>query len=98
MSEDNNDNKNSVTASDLYNNFYAVLNTIKWEMNSDKKINEISDSSASSKVKYLIQMIIAIFILITAKPVIEHRNVGMLIVALLCQRNNFNYIYTSSRR
>ena len=87
MSADNCDNKNSVTTSDLYDNFYVTLNRIKSKINSEKNKNKIFESSASGKGKYLILMIIAIFILITVKPVIEYGEVAALIFALLFPRN-----------
>ncbi len=89
MSADNYDNKNSVTASDLYDNFYTTLNRIKSKMNSKENKNKIFESSASGKGKYLILMIIAIFILITVKPVIEYGEAGTLLFALLFPRNRF---------
>lgn len=81
------DNKDSVTASDLYDNFYTTLNRIKSKMNSKENKNKIFELSASSKGKYIILMIIAIFILITVKPVIEYGKNESLIVALLFPRN-----------
>ncbi len=90
MSADNYGNKNSVTASDLYDNFYITLNRIKSKMNSKKNKNKIFMSSASGKGKYLILMIIAIFILITAKPVIEYGMGETLIFALLFPRNRLH--------
>ena len=87
MSADNYDNKNSVTALDLYDNFYTTLNRIKSKMNSKENKNKIFESSASGKGKYLILMIIAIFILITVKPVIEYGEAGTLLFALLFPRS-----------
>ena len=83
MSVDNEDNKISVTASDLYDNFYTTLNRIKSKINSKENKNKIFESSASGKGKYLILMIIAIIILITVKPIIEYGEAGTLIFALL---------------
>ena len=87
MSADNYDNKNSVTEFDLYDNFYTTLKRIKSKMNSKENKNKIFESSASGKGKYLILMIIAIFILITVKPVIEYGEAGILPVVLISHRN-----------
>lgn len=95
MSIDNYDNKNSVTASDLYNNFYTTLNKIQSKMNKKENKNKIFELSASGKGKYLILMSIAIFILITVKPVIEYGEAGTLLFALLFPRNRF---YCTDRR
>ena len=68
----NDDGKTSVTDSDLYDNFYIILGIIKSRLNSKENKNKIFEKSASNKVKYLILMIIAIFTLITVKPIIEY--------------------------
>lgn len=86
MSTDIN-NQNSVTASDLYNNFYKTLDKIKSKINSKENKNEIFESSASGKGKYLILMMIIIFILITVKPIIEYGEIELLPFALIFPRN-----------
>lgn len=91
MSSENYDNKNSVTESDLYNNFYKTLNRIKEKMNSKEIKNKIFEPVASSKAKYLILMAIAVFILITVKPVIEYGMPEILIIAVAFPRSWFYY-------
>ena len=76
MSTNDGSSKTSVTASDLYDNFYITLNEIKAKLNSKENKNKIFESSASGKGKWLIMMIIAIFILITVKPVLEYSEMG----------------------
>lgn len=88
----------SVTSADLYDNFYTTLNRIKSRINSKENKNEIFESSASSKGKYLILMIIAIFILITVKPVTEYGESGTLLFALLFPRNRIYCIDRKSYR
>lgn len=83
MAVDMENSKESVTASDLYDNFYTTLNRIKSKINSKENKNKIFESSASGKGKYLILMIIAIFILITVKPVIEYGEKESLLFAIL---------------
>lgn len=91
MSADNY-NRDSVTASDLYDDFYKTLDRIKLRMNLKENKSKIFESSASGKGKYLIIMIIAIFILITIKPVIEYGESETLILPLVFPRNWFYYI------
>ena len=88
----------SVTSSDLYDDFYTTLNRIKSKMNSKENKNKIFESSANGKRKYLILMIIAIFILITIKPVIEYGEPQTLLFALLFPRNRIYYINRKSYR
>lgn len=90
--------KISVTASDLYDNFYTTLSRIKSNLNNKENRNKIFESSASGKIKWLIIMIIAIFILITVKPVIEYGEDGTLLFALLFPRNWFYCVDRKSYR
>ena len=79
--------KDSVTGSDLYNIFYNTLNKIKTKMNSKENKNRIIEATAGSKIKYIILMILATFLLITIKPVLEYDMVPMLSTVLSLQRN-----------
>jgi len=58
-------NKETVTATDLYNSFYKTFDRIKSKINSKKNKRKIFEPKASGKCKWLILMIIAVFILIT---------------------------------
>ena len=78
--------KDSVTGSDLYDSFYKTLNDIEFKMNSKKNRNKIFEEKASSKIKYIILMIFAIFLLITVKPMLEYDMVPMLAVLMILQR------------
>ncbi len=69
--------KDSVTDSDLYNSFYTTLNRIKSKMNSKENKHKIFESTASGKGKWLILMIIAVFVLITVKPILEYGEGGL---------------------
>ena len=71
MSVNNGSIKTSVTEEDLYDSFYLTLNEIKSKLNSKENKEKIFESSASKKIKWLIFMIIGIFIMITIKPIIE---------------------------
>lgn len=90
-----NTSTNSVTSLDLYNNFYITLNMIKSKLNSKENKNKIFTKASRGKVKYIILMAIAIFILITVKPIMEYSGIGELIVAILFPRNR---IFDINRR
>lgn len=67
--------KPSVTSSDLYDNFYRTLDIIKSNFNSKENKNKIFESTATGKKKCLIMMIIALFVLITVKPIMEYSSI-----------------------
>ena len=83
MSVEDDNVKDSVTASDLYDNFYITLNKIKTKLNGKENKNKIFESLASGKRKWLVLMAIAILILITTKPVLEYGGPESLIFALI---------------
>lgn len=90
--------KDYTTINELYNNFYITLGRIKTKLNSKENKNKIFESSARGKGKYLILMIIAVFILITVKPVIEYGEAETLLFALLFPRNRIYSTYRKSYR
>lgn len=71
MSAESTKSTESVTESDLYNEFYTTLNRIASKLNSKENKNRIFEKASTGKGKWLIFMIIAIFLLITIKPVLE---------------------------
>ena len=76
--------KDSVTAIDLYDNFYTTLNNIKSKLESKENKNKIFETSASEKTKWIVVMIVIIYLLITVKPIIEYGETVMLLpIALL---------------
>jgi len=87
-------NKNFVTISDLYNNFYVTLNRIKAKLNSKENKNKIFDKSAHGKGKWIIMMIIAIFALITIKPVVEYSGMESLVFALVFPGIGFSVLFS----
>ena len=96
LSEKNYDEKDSVTALDLYDNFYITVNKIKLLMNSKENEKKIFETTVSGKGKYLKLMIIVIFILITLKPVMEeYEDIGTFTIALLFPRNS---LYCNNRK
>lgn len=83
MSMKKSEPKISVTSSDLYDKFFITLNEIKEKFNSKENKSKIFEMSSLEKIRYLIMMIIGIFILITTKPVLEYDGMGNLIVGTL---------------
>ena len=75
--------KNTVTEMDLYDNFYTTLGKIKTNLNSKANKNKIFESSAKGKGKWIIMMIIAIWLLITVKPVFEYSGVELVFFAIV---------------
>lgn len=90
------ENKQSVTATDLYNSFYKTLNRIESNLNSKENKNKIFETTARGKSKWLNLMIIVIFILITIKPIIEYceGGIAMLPFALLFPGVGFTVLFT----
>lgn len=77
LSMESNKTKESVTASDLYDNFYKTLNKIRSKLNSKENKHKIFESTSRGKGKWLILIAVAIFILITVKPILEYDEIGI---------------------
>lgn len=75
--------RKSVTKYDLYDSFYQTIDTIKSEINSKENKKKIFETTASGKIKWIILMIMAIFILISFKPIVEYGGLGILPFALI---------------
>ena len=75
--------KTSINISDLYNRFYITLDRIKEKLNSKQNKNKIFEESSNKQGIKIIPMIIAIFALITIKPVIEYSGIESLIISLI---------------
>lgn len=89
-------NKETVTATDLYNSFYTTLDRIKSKINSKENKHKIFESTAGGKGKWLILMIIATFILITIKPIADYGEGGLstLPFAILFPGIGFTVLFT----
>ncbi len=72
--------KTSVTAADLYDSFYTTLHKIQNNLNSKENKNKIFEASSKGKGKWLIIMIITLFILITVKPILEYSEMGVEVI------------------
>lgn len=84
--------KTTVTSSDLYNTFYKTLNKIKLKMNTKENQNKIFDSLAKRKANWLFLMMIAIFALITTKPIIDYTDPGLLVHAFIFPGLGFAFL------
>lgn len=82
-SEDKNIQLESVTKDDLENSFYITMNDILKSFNSKGSRKQVFDATASSKLKIVILMIIATFVLITLPPVLEYIGLEESLIALL---------------
>jgi uncharacterized membrane protein len=86
-------NKDSVTASDLYDKFYITLDKIKSNLNSKENKQKIFDKNATGMKKWLVIMVIAIFILITVKPVMEYSDFEEAAIALVFTGLGFSVLF-----
>lgn len=77
------DTSSIVTKTELTNTFYVTLGNIKKSLNSKENKNKIFEKVAGGKTKYLILMIIAIFVIITLKPLIECGGFVLSIIGLI---------------
>lgn len=60
----------SVSGDDLYDSFYKTLDKIKANLSAKENKNKIFETAGSGLSKWIIFMIVAIFLLITIKPVL----------------------------
>ena len=87
------DNTNEVTSTDLYNNFYITMNKILSNINNKENKNKIFEKSASSKVIFIILMIITAYCLITMPPIFEYGESANLLFALLFPGVGFTVLF-----
>ena len=81
-----------VTAKDLYDSFYIVLREIITNIDSKKNKEKIFEKSSLNKGALVIVMMIATFLLITIKPVIELDS-DMLLFAILFPGVGFSILF-----
>ena len=86
-------NINTVTSTDLYDNFYTTMGKILLNMNTKENKNKIFEKSVSNKTIFIILMIIATYCLITIPPVLTYAEVDMLIFALLLPGIGFTIMF-----
>lgn len=72
-----------VTEEDLYDSFYRTINKIKERINSKENKKVIFESTATKKVKFVILMMVIIFITLTIKTVISTGNLSDLLIMII---------------
>ena len=75
-------NRNEVTDSMLYNNFYITNNRILHTINNEQNKNKVFEKSSLNKKIFIILMIIASYCLITIPPIFTYGEQEILIFAL----------------
>ena len=96
VSKENNyveDNINEVTSLQLYDNFYVTMNQILSNMYKEENKNKIFDKTASSKLKFIILMIIATYCLITIPPLLNYGEKNSIITAILLPGFGFTLMF-----
>ena len=76
-------NRNEVTDSMLYNNFYITNNRILHTINNEQNKNKVFEKSSLNKKIFIILMIIASYCLITIPPIFTYGEQETLIFALV---------------
>jgi uncharacterized membrane protein YgcG len=85
--------KDEVSSSSLKYKFYTTLEKITTDLNSKENKNTVFEKKSTNKNFIIILMIIATFILITAKPVIENTGSASLIFALIFPGIGFTVLF-----
>jgi len=85
--------RDEVTAEDLQNSFYVTLNRIVQNLNKKENRQMIFEKTSLGKGLFIAIMIIAIYVLITVKPVLVYGGTSMLFVALLFPGIGFTALF-----
>lgn len=75
--------RSAVTSSDLYNRFYITVSSIKSLLNKKENKKQIFDKKSLLLKKFIIPMMLIVFVLITAKPFYDAGMIDNLPFALL---------------
>jgi uncharacterized membrane protein YgcG len=85
--------RGEVTSADLQNSFYVTLNRIVQNLNKKENRQTIYEKTSLGKGLIIILMIIAIYVLITVKPVVEYGGISTLVFALLFPGIGFTVLF-----
>ena len=85
--------RGEVTSADLQNSFYVTLNRIVQNLNKKENRQTIFEKTSLGKGIIIILMIIAVYVLITVKPVAEYGGASMLVFALLFPGIGFTVMF-----
>jgi uncharacterized membrane protein len=91
--EDNYESRNDVTSEDLYNSFYITLNRIIQNLNTKENREKIFEKASLSKGIFVVAMIVAVYVLITVKPVLEYGGASLLFFALVFPGIGFTVLF-----
>jgi uncharacterized membrane protein len=91
--EDNYESRNEVTSEDLYNSFYITLNRIVQNLDTKENREKIFEKASLSKGIFVVAMIVAVYVLITVKPVLEYGGASLLFFALLFPGIGFTVLF-----
>ena len=86
--------RNEVTMSDLQYKFYRTMNKILASINSKSNERKIFEKSSLSKRVIIVLMIIATFLLITLKPMIDYAGVEFIFIGLLFPAIGFSVLFS----
>jgi len=82
-----------VTSADLYNSFYVTVNKIVQNLNKRENRYTIFEKRSLGKGGLIVAMIIATYIMITARPVVEYGGMPLLPFALLFPGIGFTVLF-----
>ncbi len=85
-------NSSTINLKDLEYRFYKTINSIFTNVQSDK--SKMFEKSASSKIKYVVLMVIVIFLLITVKPVMDYSGIEEAMVSLVFTGIGFSLMFS----
>jgi len=86
-------NRNEVTSEDLKNSFYATLNKIVQNLNRKENKLGIFEKNSLGKGFFIGAMILAVYALITVRPVLEFSGASTLLIALLFPAVGFSVMF-----
>jgi len=91
--EDSYESRNEVTSEDLYNSFYITLNRIIQNLNTKENREKIFEKASMGKGIIVVAMIVAVYVLITVKPVLEYGGASLLFFALVFPGIGFTVLF-----
>lgn len=86
-------NYNEVTLSELYNNFYIIVNQILTNVNSKENKQKIFEKKSTNKKIFVILLMLASYILITTIPTLTYGSLQELIFGLLFPGIGFSVLF-----
>lgn len=85
--------RNEVTSEELKNSFYVTLNAIVKNLNRKENKHKIFEISSLGKGFFIGALIVAVYALITVRPVLEFGDASTLLIALLFPAVGFSFLF-----